>query len=350
MGSHFFTNAPGHEAMFFLSLVAIVVVLPRGRGTEVFIEARNDLGGGRYKVIETFSYSKPFVKTSANVPSEGVWGYLWVAHSGGRLPLDPPCRNASWIVLVPELSEGRAEEVFLAGCTAMVAPLSANNTHFLRVVTPSSVPTVLIDKTVTIFITAQPRDEALVVYVRTSSTVEVVTFSVCGLGAVCLCASVCLTWWCCRRRGDNPTDDLPRRQPARGLQESIRRHIRQLQAEDPNQSQVPLGPAHTKLLPTSRYKRDGDTYTRCPVCMCDYRNWEKVRTMTCGHFFHVACIDEWLINYSSVCPLCKKVERGCAVESSFSTSVPAPACEETPVLLGGSGGRQTYGGVADVFT
>lgn len=327
--------------MIFLWLVALVL-LQRGHGTEVFVEIIKDIGAGTYTVLNTFSYSKPFTRTSANVPSEGIRGHiLWNVR---ELPCRPQRTNASWIALVAEFSEGQAVELLRAGCAALVAPLNTNNTRFLR---RSPLPTILVDRAVTEYIIAQPQDQAIGVHIRTSSTVEVVVLSVCtGLGLICLFGAICLTWFCCRRH-DNRADGRPRHQPARGLQDSIVRHIRQLQAEDPNQIQVPLGPELTKHLPTSRYKKQRDSSASCVVCMCDYKNRDKVRTLSCGHFFHVACIDEWLIKYSSLCPLCKKGALGQhAAESSFSLSASVQGCEEdTPQLLGNRRGRQTYGGV-----
>ena len=36
-----------------------------------------------------------------------------------------------------------------------------------------------------------------------------------------------------------------------------------------------------------------------------------VRVLECGHRFHAACIDEWLIKYRRVCPICRRpVSRG----------------------------------------
>lgn len=328
--------------MFFIYVVGLVALVSRGYGTEVFVEVRKDLGEGTYRVVDEFRYSKPFVRTSANVPRGGVKGFLWVANAR-QVPCSHPSHaNASWIVFVLEPSGDKAVELFGAGCASLLVPLNPNNTHFLRI---SPLPTVLIDWTAIEFFLAQPPDETIIVHVRTSSTFEFTALAVCALGLVCLCASVCLTWLCCRRRRDTPSarDTLSRHGPAGGLQESIRRHIRQLQAEDPNQVQVPLGHALTKQLPTTRYKRRGHCDASCAVCMNDYTNREKVRTLTCGHFFHVACIDEWLINYSSLCPLCKKPAKDCPVESSFSISV--QECEGIGSQL--RRGGPNYGSMAE---
>ncbi|KAJ2683094.1 hypothetical protein IWW39_005693 [Coemansia spiralis] len=42
----------------------------------------------------------------------------------------------------------------------------------------------------------------------------------------------------------------------------------------------------------------------CAVCLEDFSAGEDVRRLPCRHFFHVACIDPWLSERSSTCPLC----------------------------------------------
>ncbi|KAJ1565442.1 hypothetical protein HK096_002769, partial [Nowakowskiella sp. JEL0078] len=49
----------------------------------------------------------------------------------------------------------------------------------------------------------------------------------------------------------------------------------------------------------------------CAICVCEYENGEIVRMLACGHCFHMACVDFWLIgDLRSVrgghrtCPLC----------------------------------------------
>ena len=43
-------------------------------------------------------------------------------------------------------------------------------------------------------------------------------------------------------------------------------------------------------------------------CSCCLNNldYEKLnRVLPCGHAFHQSCIDTWLLNWSSICPVCK---------------------------------------------
>lgn len=45
----------------------------------------------------------------------------------------------------------------------------------------------------------------------------------------------------------------------------------------------------------------------CPICLEDFESGvSEIRELPCGHIFHPECIDMFLINNSSLCPLCKK--------------------------------------------
>ncbi|KAJ1734499.1 hypothetical protein LPJ61_001035 [Coemansia biformis] len=42
----------------------------------------------------------------------------------------------------------------------------------------------------------------------------------------------------------------------------------------------------------------------CAVCLDDFVVGAEVRQLPCQHYFHLACIDPWLLNNSAICPLC----------------------------------------------
>ncbi len=45
----------------------------------------------------------------------------------------------------------------------------------------------------------------------------------------------------------------------------------------------------------------------CPICLDDFVSHETiVRELTCGHIFHPECVDTFLRDNSSLCPMCKK--------------------------------------------
>ncbi|ESZ99044.1 hypothetical protein SBOR_0578 [Sclerotinia borealis F-4128] len=45
----------------------------------------------------------------------------------------------------------------------------------------------------------------------------------------------------------------------------------------------------------------------CPICLDDFESGNTpIRELPCGHIFHPECIDPFLSNNSSLCPMCKK--------------------------------------------
>src|SRR6266498_200827 len=45
----------------------------------------------------------------------------------------------------------------------------------------------------------------------------------------------------------------------------------------------------------------------CPICLDDFEsNVTQVRELPCGHIFHPECVDVFLRDSSSLCPMCKK--------------------------------------------
>ncbi|KVH94147.1 RING-H2 finger protein ATL73-like [Cynara cardunculus var. scolymus] len=47
--------------------------------------------------------------------------------------------------------------------------------------------------------------------------------------------------------------------------------------------------------------------TDCPICLGEFTEGEKMRMLPkCKHWFHVKCIDKWLLSHSS-CPICRQL-------------------------------------------
>ncbi|KAL5223065.1 hypothetical protein ABZP36_027778 [Zizania latifolia] len=58
------------------------------------------------------------------------------------------------------------------------------------------------------------------------------------------------------------------------------------------------------VTPTSTCHEDGDI--KCIICQEEYLSGEEVAEMACKHYFHIACIEEWL-GQKNWCPICKSV-------------------------------------------
>lgn len=43
----------------------------------------------------------------------------------------------------------------------------------------------------------------------------------------------------------------------------------------------------------------------CSICTDDFEPGQDLRLLPCGHRFHPACVDPWLLNISGSCPLCR---------------------------------------------
>ncbi|KXS16202.1 hypothetical protein M427DRAFT_154896 [Gonapodya prolifera JEL478] len=62
-------------------------------------------------------------------------------------------------------------------------------------------------------------------------------------------------------------------------------------------------PSHVSILTT--LTSSSSAATLCPVCLDTLRTPGSVRTLPCGHVFHAACVDAWLVGWRGVCPVCR---------------------------------------------
>ena len=131
------------------------------------------------------------------------------------------------------------------------------------------------------------------------------------------------------------------------LIESIMRHLQQL--EQDLGAQTPLGEDRTRQLRSRRYKTSRERDTTCAICVEDFQNGERVKELPCKHIFHPICVDEWLNNHSSLCPLCKANIRS----DNFPIRQLSEYSEDTSSVGGSrtnltSSDREGYGAVTPV--
>ncbi|CAF1499556.1 unnamed protein product [Adineta steineri] len=48
-----------------------------------------------------------------------------------------------------------------------------------------------------------------------------------------------------------------------------------------------------------------DDSPMCAICLESFENNEKLRKLVCSHYYHLTCIDPWLLAHQS-CPLCNR--------------------------------------------
>jgi hypothetical protein len=49
-------------------------------------------------------------------------------------------------------------------------------------------------------------------------------------------------------------------------------------------------------------------YETCPICIVDFEEGDDLRVLPCEgkHRFHQSCVDPWLLELSSSCPICRQ--------------------------------------------
>lgn len=62
----------------------------------------------------------------------------------------------------------------------------------------------------------------------------------------------------------------------------------------------------SELVDAVMQARGGESGLSCAVCIAAYSSGEEIRVLPCGHRFHCACVDKWLVSQSKTCPLCSK--------------------------------------------
>ena len=72
----------------------------------------------------------------------------------------------------------------------------------------------------------------------------------------------------------------------------------------------------------------------CSICTDDFETGQDLRVLPCDHKFHPACIDPWLLNVSSTCPLCRIDLRPAGSENT--DAAPESANSELPPPINGS--------------
>ncbi|CAN8246765.1 unnamed protein product [Cochlearia groenlandica] len=82
-----------------------------------------------------------------------------------------------------------------------------------------------------------------------------------------------------------------------------------------------------RSLPTMVFNgvyEEASTSMSCAICIEDYSIGDKLRILPCHHKFHAGCVDLWLGQRKSFCPVCKRDAR--------TASIDMPASDRTPLL------------------
>lgn len=85
----------------------------------------------------------------------------------------------------------------------------------------------------------------------------------------------------------------------------------------------PAPAAVVEAFPLRIYKKTEKTVgafeeaAQCYICLIEYEDGDRVRTLPCHHEYHMFCVDKWLKEVHRVCPLC----RGNVCDTSPGNSV-----------------------------
>ncbi|KAF8106294.1 hypothetical protein N665_0144s0006 [Sinapis alba] len=111
----------------------------------------------------------------------------------------------------------------------------------------------------------------------------------------------------------------------------VRRHrIRRRRVRSLGGGEFPrMGINSLRRMPTTIFNgvcEEASTSISCAICIEDYRIGDKLRILPCNHKFHVGCVDLWLGQRRSFCPVCKRDAR------TINIDMPASPSEHTPLL------------------
>ncbi|CAI2169798.1 10718_t:CDS:2 [Funneliformis geosporum] len=119
-------------------------------------------------------------------------------------------------------------------------------------------------------------------------------------------------------KSDRPTA-LSRHISVKSQHAGINRHVsvRSARSTKSTRSENAISAATALCEESGAHVDDHDSQTHystmCAICLDEFENGDQLRALPCNHEFHHECIDPWLTQKSSLCPLCKF---DCVPESS----------------------------------
>eukprot|EP00922_Rhytidocystis_sp_ex-Travisia-forbesii_P045652 GHVS01068108.1.p1 GENE.GHVS01068108.1~~GHVS01068108.1.p1 ORF type:complete len:331 (-),score=43.65 GHVS01068108.1:134-1126(-) len=103
-----------------------------------------------------------------------------------------------------------------------------------------------------------------------------------------------------------------------------------------------LTPSQVDSLPSFYWKTtagvsSSPTEDLCSICLDTFQTGSNVRILqSCGHIFHKACIDGWLLR-NAVCPNCKSLVHGCYQSYGTNTSATTTATTTNTSITSSTG-------------
>ena len=68
-----------------------------------------------------------------------------------------------------------------------------------------------------------------------------------------------------------------------------------------------LSNSQFKSITLKKFQKDSEFLTeKCPICLEEFKNSQKVKTLNCRHCYHTKCLEIW-VKSNRFCPFCKRV-------------------------------------------
>ena len=304
------------ESKHMIGVSLCLVILFGVSSASLYVEVKG-------QIHKTFDMYGLFETPCANFDDKTIKGYLYYHETGCDEVIPPPRilnRTKTSILLVANYSECILKRTLLAKQAGYKALLSFtsddSNTSISEVLIQTGLPIAIVQSHVaeTLINNATVTDDNTDTLVSISGSILAGILIVAFSFMMCFLTCCCCTLWtiiCCKicldsRRANREFDLTLGRRDDRSRQELIESILRHLQnIEEDLGAQVPLGSAQSQKIPSKKYSKTDETKEMCAICVDEFEDGEEVRVLPCNHIFHSKCIDEWLSNYSSLCPLCK---------------------------------------------
>ena len=286
---------------------AVLVLIRGGCSTNLQLDIQSVVNDTK-SPLTSFSYDKPFTRTSASVPTDGKEGYVINVEDALNVEAVPLTPNVTtiWVALVRSNQEdlvGNLDRVRAAGYSMMLV-WDGNDTNgsglsITLEVMDSLFPVVIVYQDAAQFIAEFSALDPLFVSISVGAASDYAIVLICAslvFGALSVAVlyrcGKCCDILCCGRHREQY--NLPPPIPAAYTQPQYRHYA------STSARQV------AKNLPVEQYSPDKHLENSCPVCMLDFEPDSKVKVLPCRHNFHPACIDQWLIESKCICPMCRQ--------------------------------------------
>ncbi|KAI3933581.1 hypothetical protein MKX01_032686 [Papaver californicum] len=73
-----------------------------------------------------------------------------------------------------------------------------------------------------------------------------------------------------------------------------------------SEDSIPSQTEFNHSVDLTRKVNASDQDSSCAICLCEYEAEDEIITlMNCRHIFHGSCLDRWMVNNQTTCPLCR---------------------------------------------